>query len=267
MQLNGKVFGLEIAEVVELEEDSHRVKLKFDAWTEDETSHWAPVATLMAGNEMGFYCMPNQGDKVLVGFHQGDRHQPYVIGALWTDEQKPPVTDINSTSDRNADGDNLLRYWKTPSGHMIILDDTKDAEAIQIIDRTGNKKIEMICGQSDDDHQINIENSKGPLNIKAPDGKLTIECKEMEISVQEKLNIKSGQAMEIKSDDKITVEASQDLELKGSNVKTEAQQNAEIKGNVGVKAEGTTIDIEATASLGLKSNGMSELKGTPVKIN
>lgn len=267
MQFNGKVYGLEIAEVVELEADSHRVKLKFDAWTEDETSHWAPVASLMAGPEMGLYCMPNQGDKVLVGFHQGNRHQPYVVGALWTDEQKPPVTDENSESDRNADEENLMRYIKTQSGHMIILDDTEDAEKIQIIDKTGNKRIEMVCGQSDDDHLINISNAQGHLNIDVPEGKLTINCKQMEINVDETLEIKAGQALSISGDDEITVEATKDLTLKGSNVPIEAQQSVKIKGNSGVEAKGTQVNLEATSNLTLKANAVAELKGMPVKIN
>lgn len=262
-----RVFGLEIAEVEEVEKNSHRVKLKFEAWSKDEVSHWAPVATFMAGKEMGFYCLPNEGDKVLVAFHQGNRHEPYVIGSLWTDKQKPPVTDENTDSDRNQDGKNLLRYWKTQSGHMIIMDDTKDKEKIQIIDKTGDKRIEMCCGQSDDDQIITIENAKGPMKIKAPKGKITIDCEELEIKTEKTMKIESGEKLTVTGSDEIEIKASKDMKIKGSNVETEAQQSAKVKGNSSVETKGAQIKVEASATLTLKSSGISELKGSLVKIN
>ncbi len=265
--LNGKIVGLEIAEVVELEPDAHRVKLKFTAWTEEETSHWAPVASWMAGPETGFYCMPNQGDKVLVAFHQGNRHEPYVLGALWCEDQKPPVTGQNTNADRNGDGKNTMRYWKTPAGHMVILDDSENAEKIQIIDKTGDKKIEMVCGQNDDDHVINISNARGHLNIQVPEGKLTIKCKQMEIAVDETLSISAKQKITIDGDDELEIKAKQDFKLSGANVETEAQQYVKAKGNTGVEIKGTQTTIEATSALSLKSNALAELQGKPVKIN
>jgi uncharacterized protein involved in type VI secretion and phage assembly len=265
---NFKVNGLEIAEVTEVEKDSHRVKLKFEAWSADETSHWAPVATFMAGKEMGFYCMPNKGDKVLVGFHQGNRHEPYVVGSLWAEKQKPPVTGKNSGSDRNKDEKNVMRYWKTQSGHMIILDDTKNKEKIQIIDKTGKKKIELISGMLPGDKVINIVNEEAHINIEAPKGEVNIKCKKLNIDAEQQIQITAGKKLVLKSSqDEIEVHATKDLKLKGSNVEVEAQQNAKIKGNSGVEAKGAQIKLEASASMSLEASGIATLKGSVVKIN
>lgn len=279
---NYKVNGLEIAEVTEVEKNSFRVKLKFEAWSKDETSHWAPVASLMAGSGMGFYCMPNKGDKVLVGFHQGNRHEPYVVGSLWTDSQTPPATDINSSSDCNADGKNLLRYWKTQSGHMIILDDTDKKEKIQIIDKSGKKKIEMVCADQDEDNLITIENGQGNILIKAPQGKLTLQSKKMEIKVDETLDIKAGKKITFKGDDEMEIKAQKDMKIGANNITQEAQQNLKLKGSSGIEGKGTNIKmeassemkikgataaVEATTQLSLKSNAVAELSGKPVNIN
>lgn len=52
---------------------------------------WARVATPMAGQFSGFYCLPKLGDEVLVAFEHGDVNVPYIIGGLWTAFSPPPL--------------------------------------------------------------------------------------------------------------------------------------------------------------------------------
>lgn len=267
MDNNHKIIGLEIGEVTELEKDSYRVKITLPAWSEDETSSWVPVISLMAGSDMGFFCLPNVGDKVVVGFHQGNRHEPYILGSLWTEKKTPPKTHENPDSDRNQDGKNLMRYLKTQSGHLIILDDTDKKEKIQIIDKSGNKKIEMICGEKEEDHKLIISNAKGSVTIEAPDGKMTLKCREMEIDVLEKLTMKAGQEMNIRSDDKINLEASKDLQLKGANAVMEAGQNIQLQGSSGIEGKAAKVNLESSTTMLLKAGAVNEIKGTMVKIN
>jgi phage baseplate assembly protein gpV len=52
---------------------------------------WARVATPMAGQLSGFYCLPKIGDEVLVAFEHGDVNVPYIIGGLWNAFSPPPL--------------------------------------------------------------------------------------------------------------------------------------------------------------------------------
>src|SRR4029450_10081092 len=63
-------------------ENLHRVKLRFP-WLDGATeSHWARVATPMAGNKRGLYFLPEVDDEVLVAFEHGSIDFPYVMGSV-----------------------------------------------------------------------------------------------------------------------------------------------------------------------------------------
>lgn len=51
---------------------------------------WARVATPFAGAGSGAFFLPDVGDEVLVGFVDGDPHDPVVIGSFWNGRQRPP---------------------------------------------------------------------------------------------------------------------------------------------------------------------------------
>ena len=39
--------------------------------------------------DTGVYFIPQVNDEVLVGFHQGDGNEAFVMGRLWNDKQRP----------------------------------------------------------------------------------------------------------------------------------------------------------------------------------
>ncbi|HEX3034036.1 MAG TPA: phage baseplate assembly protein V [Thermodesulfobacteriota bacterium] len=154
-----------------------RVKIKFPWLSDNNESDWVKIATLMAGGERGSFFLPEVGEEVLVAFEHGDINHPYVIGALWNGQAKPPET--------NSDGQNNIRKIKsrsgheiifndddtakqekveihTNSGHKIVLDDSAGGEKIEIIDKTGSNKIIVDSVQN----SINIESAL-QLKIKA----------------------------------------------------------------------------------------------------
>ena len=88
-----------------------RVKVKFPWLSDSEESFWARVATPMAGKGRGFYFLPEVEDEVLMAFEHGDARFPYVLGALWNGQDKPPES--------NEDGKNNIRSIKSRSGHVI----------------------------------------------------------------------------------------------------------------------------------------------------
>lgn len=114
-----------------------RVKVQFP-WLHDGTeSGWARLAAPSAGDNRGFFFIPEVNDEVLVGFEHGDFNHPYIVGSLWNGMDSPP----SEGSDAVKSGSVVKRVLKTRTGHMIVFDDSPGAGKIQVIDETGSNRI------------------------------------------------------------------------------------------------------------------------------
>lgn len=122
-QRQGRIFGLVFGEVRELRDDG--VVVQYSSTTSAEPSTPARVATLMAGSGRGTYFMPEVGDEVVVGFELGDMNRPVILGALWSDKDRPPnQADTSPTNNK--------RTIVSRAGHEVTLDDTPGAGKITI---------------------------------------------------------------------------------------------------------------------------------------
>ncbi|MBD5799848.1 phage tail protein [Bacillus pseudomycoides] len=176
-------------------ENMGRVKVKFPCSEIDDQSHWARVATLMAGKDRGSYFLPEIGDEVLVAFEHGDINHPFIIGALWNGNDKPPGT--------NENGKNDIRKFKSKSGHELIFDDEKHKEKVVIHTKAG--------------HTIVLDDSSGSekIEIKDKNGVNTIVMD----SVQRGITIESSMFLKIKSK-MIEIEADCMMTLKSKSMLT-----------------------------------------------
>ncbi len=193
-----RIEGIALGIVTNNQDDQQqgRVKIKFPWLGEGDESYWARVSTIMAGNEMGAFFLPEVGDEVIVAFDHGDINHPYVLGSLWNGRNVPPV--------KNDDGKNNIRMIKsrsghqvtfsdeegkekvevkTKSGHTILLDDSSGKESITIMDKSGNNSIVIDSAQN----SINIESSL----------KLSLKAKEIEIVSDGGLSIKASAVLSI----------------------------------------------------------------------
>ena len=195
----GSLSGVMVAIVTNNEDPDGmgRVKLKLPWLGDDYESDWARIATLMAGPERGVYFLPEVDDEVLIAFEHGDIRRPMVLGCLWNGVDAPPIT--------NEDGENNIRLIKSRSGHMVRLDDTDGGEKIEII---GKDEVDSIVIDTSE-NAITIT-ADADINIKAPNGKIVMECSELEIT--------ASSSAKITGDSSIDVEASSTLTLKGSTV-------------------------------------------------
>ena len=132
---DGRITGVVIGIVTNNHDPDRlgRVKVRFPWLSGSTESHWARVATPMAGNGRGLYFLPEVDDEVLVLFERGDVRFPFVIGALWNGKDQAPAG--------NSDGKNALRVIKSRSGHLIRFDDSEKAQKIEIIDATSSNRI------------------------------------------------------------------------------------------------------------------------------
>lgn len=199
-QANDRFYGVTIGIVTNNQDPQNlgRVKVRFPWLAEEDESDWARVLTLMAGKDSnqayGIYFLPEVDTEVLVAFEQGDIQFPYVLGALWSGKDTPP--------EKNSDGKNNMRMIRSRSGHVIRLDDTKDNEKIEIIDKSGKNKIVIDAKQntitiaSDADISIQSKNGKLKLQGKGIELKSTAEIK---IEAQQNLELKAGPQMNLKA--------------------------------------------------------------------
>jgi phage baseplate assembly protein V len=120
----------------------------------DEPEAWAELATLFAGDGYGTWFQPEAEDEVLVAFEGGDPERPYVIGALWGREDRPPVAAGEAA---------VVKTIRTRCGATITIDDARCAihvEAPGGVRLITSSRLEAASGQTQFD--------TGLLRVNAP---------------------------------------------------------------------------------------------------
>jgi uncharacterized protein involved in type VI secretion and phage assembly len=212
-----------------------RVRVKFPSVSDSEESAWARVLTAGGGSSKGMQFVPDVNDEVLVIFEHGDPRRPYVLGAVWSDKQKPPFADYTK------DGKSTSWSIGTPFGQSLAF-------------RTGDAK---------DQRQFAVLMKDGKTKLLLGEDKV-----ELFAGDQSPIELKTGQAS-------ITLSGNGDVTIKGANITLEATNGVTINGaKIDVKAK-TTLKAEGSAALELKggasakveASGILELKGSLLKIN
>ena len=139
--------------------------------------YWARLATLMAGNNRGSWFIPDVDDEVLVVFEGGDTSHPYVIGALWNGQDRPPES-------MDGSGKNNHKILQSRNGVKITFDDTDGRESLRLETPAG-----QIITLKDGSSSVKIEDSNGNsikfdstgiiMNVS---DKLTVSANHVEIS-------------------------------------------------------------------------------------
>ncbi len=192
-----------------------KVKIPLIGMTE---SNWARIASFMAGKERGAFFLPEVGDEVLVAFENGDVNKPYIIGSLWNGKDAPPETNSDGKNDTRiikSRSGHIVQFFdkkdeekivvKSSKGHLIQLDDKNGSENIQITDKSGKNKIII----NTKDNKISINSGKD-IEICAPNGKLVLDAKNIEIKASADAKIEASAGMNLK--------ASSSMIIKGATV-------------------------------------------------
>lgn len=153
-------------------ETLYRVKISFPTIS-DTYEDWARVVVPMAGPDCGMRFPLALKDEVLVIF--GHLREPYVIGALWNGQDKPPADDAK------------LHVIKSRSGHVIKLNDTDGKETVEIIDATGKNSIVFDTAKN----SITISSDKD-ITLAAPNGKISLTAKTIGIAASDSSDVSAG---------------------------------------------------------------------------
>jgi len=211
-----------------------RVRVKFPALSDQEESWWARVVTPGAGSSAGLMFMPQIDDEVLVGFEHGDMRRAFVLGGVWGAKAKPP------TAAETFLAQNKVVHWglRTMNGTTLGI-------------RSGDKP---------EDKHYKVALPDGTTQYMGSD-------KTEIVAMNKSIELRSGQAS-------ILITDKGDIQIKGGNIKLEATQGITIDGltiagkaKTSFKAEGaTSLDLKGGASASLEASGITQVKGSLVKI-
>jgi len=217
-----RVYEAVIGLVTDIKDEGKlcRIKVKLPTIPEgSDNTWWATWVSIGGGKDRGWFSIPEIDDEVLVMFEHGDIGRPVIIGALWNGKDKPP--------DKNADGENKKRLWKSKSGHMVTFDDDKGT--IEMKDGNGIGIITI-----DKANKINIEAKQGDVAIFAKDDMLIL-AKEISVKADDSAELRAGSSGLKLSGNKVTAD--------GSTVKVHGMTVDFNPGGV-AQAEGASGSVE-----------------------
>ncbi len=206
-------------------ENRGRVRLTFPWLSDKNESDWCRIVTMMAGDDMGFYVLPEVGDEVLVAFDRGNINCPYVIGMLWNGKTKVP--------EENTGGKNNVRTFKTRSGHQLTFDDnTEEKKAkVQLVssaghsvtmdDASGAEKVEIVSKAG---HTLTLDDAPGGEKIgitdKSGSNSIVIDSVKNSITIESAAQLKiSGNIVEIHGKSMLTLKSDTLVSIEGALVK------------------------------------------------
>ncbi len=202
---------------------------------------WIPVLAPYTAVKGGMYFLPETGTEVVVGFLGGRTDCPVVLGSLWSKKVERPQ---NAVTEKN-----FTKVVRTKGGHEIRFSD-EDKKQKLTVETPGNLTIEL----SDEKKTVTIhdKDKKNSIVIDGEKGEIKLDAnKKLEISI-------GGTAA-------VTIEKNK-ITLKSGTVEINASQTLNLKGQ-STSIKGSQVAIKADGSLNASASGMTQIKGSMVKIN
>ncbi|SFA49693.1 Uncharacterized conserved protein, implicated in type VI secretion and phage assembly [Pedobacter suwonensis] len=198
-----------------------KVKFKWECLTNDVTE-WLRVVTPSAGigdrgNNRGYFAIPEIDDQVMIAFEEGNIARPVVMGSVYH----------SSSVDSSPLIKNHLKSIITRSGHLVEFDDDPGTQGIKITDIHNNI--------------IHIDTKGNNITITALEN-MTLNCKNMQINVQENMDVSVGQDQSTSVGNNQSTSVNKDIStVAGSNYLLSA--TGEIRENSDVRSEFVTKDF------------------------
>lgn len=206
-----------------------------------------PVAT----GHIGTAAIPNVGDLVLLNFEQGDVNQPFIVGRLYNNIDRPPLNNPNEV------------IFRLP---LAEPDDETIRAAIRNIASNAEPR-EIIVEMSP---QITVRISDGAVRATAGDsemlieqphssgGQVTVVTGRTKITMNQDgdVEVEAAGNLSVKANGSLTMEAGGDVKITGMNVTVEGNVNTDVKaglaatlqGNLSATVQGVTVAVKGITS-------------------
>ncbi|HQW85246.1 MAG TPA: phage baseplate assembly protein V, partial [Ferruginibacter sp.] len=244
-----------------------RIKVHFPWQQSGESTPWLNVITPHGGKDRGFRFLPEINDEVLVAFLDNHAERPYVLGGMFTENNKSG----------NAHEGNHVKVIGTKTGRRIEINE--DEATMGFMDNYKNKKDKNIIEfKKKDDPEMKIQSLKGDndgsmIAFKNSES-LKIELKDGGSLIAEIIFEKNGKKLTIHSADTIEIKADQALKLNAQKIEINGTQElkmegmtVDIDGKTKLQAKGLTATFEGSTTAEFKGGAMASLTGAIVKIN
>lgn len=237
-----------------------RVKVRMAWQKEGESTPWLNVVVPHAGNGKGFRFLPEVGDEVLVNFIDNNAERPFIMGAVYTEKNKPGVPESG----------NDVKLIGTRSGRRVIFDDKN--KMILIVDNVFEKDEFNLDQTKDPNNSIALVgggDSKPYMSLSSSQDDDNWSYLQLTHGEQIKLSLfsggdniasielaKDGKKITIQSKGSINLEAQGDLNMTAHNIKMTAQKNIEVTaGEAATYTFGTSFTQTAGESSSITTGG------------
>lgn len=200
-----------------------------------------PVAT----GHIGTVAIPNQGDLVLVAFEGGDVNGPLIIGRLYNDQDRPPLSKPNEI------------IFRLP---LAEADDKTIKGEIRNHDQEREMLIEMAP-------KIKVRLSDGVVRAKAGETEMTLDQTGQTGGT---VTVTAGSTkITMNQDGDITVDGAGSITMKAAkDMKFQAGTNIELQAGGAFKVQaGSTAEIQAAASAKLQAGASATFRAATIAIN
>ncbi len=150
---------------------------------------WARLVAIGAGDGAGFFYVPRMNDEVLVGFAGDEPTDAFVLGGLWSLQDRVPVTDPFTALTTRTIKSGVV----AGQGQEIELDDL--VQAVTITTVTGQKirldpdtiELTNLAGTI----SISMANSSQSISIKSV-GTISLEATEIKLKALASVSVEGG---------------------------------------------------------------------------
>jgi phage baseplate assembly protein gpV len=201
-----------------------------------------PVAT----QRIGTVAIPNVGDLVLLAFDRGDVNQPIVVGRLYNDQDRPPLSSTDEVIFRlplaEADTSSILaaiRNHQSDDPPREVIIEMPPKITVRITDGT----VRATAGPS----ELFIDQSG------ASGGQVTV------VTGRTKITLDQDGDATVEALGDMTLKAVGDVSIEGLNLKLKGQVNASLE--AGVEAS-----VKGSVAARLQSSASSTVQGAVVSI-
>jgi phage baseplate assembly protein gpV/uncharacterized Zn-binding protein involved in type VI secretion len=216
-----------------------RLRVQFPMLGKNYVTDWIGNLGFYRGKDQGFFWLQDIGTRVVCAFMNYNPAHPIVIGSLYTQQHRPPISDNKG---------NNRKIFVSPFGSTIIFDDTEGAERIEIYMHGGKMRIVL------DRHKgIEIVNELGDIEIEG--GMVLIGSEDICEFISEEETSMEAESIEYAADNNIEIKSDNNVNFKAPYINIHG--NGVLAGNKPIALDKDQVvgidkhDIQVPSSSGL----------------